>query len=55
MKEELILLIKKTEIQSNLLESLINTKQTKGDLQRFKTVKKFVDGFIIDLKKIDRL
>jgi hypothetical protein len=55
MKEELRLLIKKTETQSNVLKDLINIKQTKADLERFITVKKFVDGFLIDLKNIEKL
>lgn len=54
MKEDLIILIRKTQIQSNTLGSLIKVKQTKNDLERFITVKKFVDGFLVDLKNIQK-
>jgi pyruvate-formate lyase-activating enzyme len=32
---------------------LIDVEETKGDLEKLKTVKRFVDGFLIDLKKIE--
>ena len=55
MKEELRLLIKKTEQQKDILNQLISVKQTKSDLERFLTVRRFVDGFLEDLKKIEKL
>ena len=53
MKEEIELLITKTETQITILNGLINSKQTKSDLDKFETVKRFVDGFLIDLKNIN--
>ena len=55
MKEELRLLVKKTETQKETLKLLIYQEQDEQEIEKYLAVKRFIDGFLEDLKKIQKL